>query len=117
MKTQERVTPQWEPTEAEVEALIADYCASAGPHDPEQSYGCPEGGCADCRTAFTDELRRVGPMIAARALREAAESLRGLAVEHFGSLASYVRLGDAITRLGARAAALETPPSPTGDTK
>jgi hypothetical protein len=105
-------TQPWEPTEAELVAVIADYCKSAGPHDPEQSYGCPEGGCADCRIAFADELRRVGPMIAARALREAAEDLRGAwlgPLRAEGNMDALIAMEDASGWLTMRAAEMDPP--------
>jgi len=73
----QRATQKWGPTEAELRAVITDYCSDAGPHDdPEQSYGCEEGGCPICRVAFTKELALVGPLIAARGLRQACNAIR-----------------------------------------
>lgn len=89
------MTDRWEPTEAELRAVIVNYCFSAGPHDPEQSYGCPE-----CRAAFAKELRLVGPMIAARALREAAASFVVNVDDPIPSVSAWLR---------ARADAMEAP--------
>lgn len=108
--TQERVTPTWEPTGAERAVL-------SGFRLVRDTYQGADEQMVSIRGAEAEYLlRKVGPMIAARSLREAVDEIEASAAENAeakGTItywAGYVEAEQKIAeRLRARAAVLAPP--------
>jgi len=93
----------WEPTTAEVDAALRVSLDAAGMTEDDIAE---MGETTGTRDVIRDELRAAGPMIAARALREAAPFLIMDARQIVEECSGYSPQ-DAVTFLYARAAELE----------